>query len=415
MNFLSTCRVAFKALGKNKMRAGLTILGVVIGIAAVTAMVSIGQSASQIIEDEFQKLGTNMLLVFPGSTRQLGVRGGWGTLRTLTAQDCDAIIANCRTTGAASPIVLAGGQIVYGNANWSPNQLVGAGLDYPAVRNWRIRRGTYFTQREIATAAKVCVIGRTVAEKLFQTTSPLGQIIRIKNTPLEVIGVLEPKGVNLLGQDQDNILVAPYSTIRKRVQGSTFNNVDIIITSARSGNRMAEASEEIRQLLHERHHIGTGQPDDFEVQNTTEIIDVLRLITGTMTILLASIAGISLLVGGVGIMNIMLVSVTERTREIGIRLAVGARSSDILKQILVESVLLSAFGGVLGLVLGVGVSTGATMVINSMLHGSHWPITISVKAAVVALIFAAAVGVFFGYYPARRASRLDPIDSLRYE
>jgi putative ABC transport system permease protein len=415
MTILSTCNIAMKALGKNKLRAGLTVLGVVIGIAAVTAMVSIGQSASETVEKQFQSLGTNMLVVFPGSKRQTGVRAGWGSLRTLTAQDCEAISANCHAVQAASPIVVANGQVVYGNSNWSPNQLLGVGLDYLTVRNWPIRRGTYFTERDIATAGKVCIIGKTVAEKLFQTTNPIGQTIRIKHTPLEIVAVLDVKGANLLGEDQDNIVIAPYTTIRKRVQGSSFNNVDIILTSARSVDRMPEASQEIRLLLHERHHMRIDQPDDFEVQNTTEIINILRIITSTMTILLASIAGISLLVGGVGIMNIMLVSVTERTREIGIRLAVGARSSDILTQILVESVLLSGFGGVLGILIGIGTSIGATVFINSMLHGTHWPITISLKAAAIALVFAAAVGVFFGYYPARRASQLDPIDSLRYE
>lgn len=415
MNFFLTCRVAFKALRKNKMRAGLTILGVVIGIAAVTAMVSIGQGASETVQNQFQSLGNKLLVIFPGSKRQAGVRAGWGTVRTLTAQDCEALPINCRSVLAATPIVLAQGQAVYGNSNWSPRELMGVGSDYLTVRNWQIRHGTYFNAREIATAAKVCIIGRTVVEKLFQTTNPLGQMIRIKNTPLLVIGVLEAKGASLMGEDQDDIIIAPYTTVRKRLQGSSFDNVDIILASARSVPRMGEASNEIRRLLHERHRIRPGDPDDFEVQNTTEIANILSIVTGTMTLLLASIAGISLLVGGVGIMNIMLVSVTERTREIGIRLAVGARARDILRQILVESVLLSAFGGFLGVVLGVAASAGMTVVINSFLQGAQWPVTISFKAAIVALVFAAAVGVFFGYYPARIASRLDPIEALRYE
>ena len=259
------------------------------------------------------------------------------------------------------------------------------------------------------------MIGQTIVAKLFQTTNPLGQTIRIRNIPFQVVGVLEAKGANIVGEDQDNIVLMPYTTVRKRLQGSAFDNVDVILASARSVDRMSEAESEIRQLLCERHRIAPGKIPDFEVQNTTEIANILGIITGTMTMLLASIAGISLLVGGVGIMNIMLVSVTERTREIGIRLAVGARSRDILRQFLVESVLLASMGGVVGVVLGAGASAGITTVINSLTAGTQWPVVISFKAAIIAMLFAGAVGIFFGYYPARRASRLDPIDALRYE
>ena len=415
MSFYLTILVALRALNKNKLRAGLTILGVVIGIAAVTTMVSIGQSASDTVQAQFESLGTNILLVMPGSKRMGGVRGGWGTLRTLTAGDCEAIAQECHSALAASPVVIANGQVIYGNLNWSPRELMGVGAGYLTVRSWQVVRGRFFNEREIGTSSKLCVIGHTVVEKLFQTTNPIGQTVRVKNTPFEVVGVLETKGANLVGQDQDDVVLMPFTTVRKRLQGSSFANVDIIIASARSAARTTELTQDIRSLLHERHHIRLDAPDDFEVQNTTEIANVLAIITATMTFLLASIAGISLVVGGVGIMNIMLVSVTERTREIGIRMAVGARSSDILRQILVESVLLSAFGGVLGIVLGAVASMGITLLINSLLHGVEWPLTISLQAAVVALLFAAAVGVFFGYYPAHMASRLDPIEALRYE
>jgi len=415
MNIWLTMRVALRALGKNKLRAGLTVLGVVIGIAAVTTMVSIGQSASELVQGQFQSLGTNLIVIFPGSRSWQGVRQGRGTSHTLTAGDADALARECPSVLAASPIVGTRGQAIYGNLNWTPRELQGVGTEYLTVRNWQIRHGGYFTERDIASAAKVCVIGRTIVEKLFQTANPIGESIRVRNIPLEVIGVLEPKGANMVGEDQDNIILIPFTTVRKRLQGSNFENVDVILASARSIHRMAEAEHEIRQLLCERHRIHPGEPPDFEVKNTTEIANVLGIITGVMTLLLASIAGISLIVGGVGIMNIMLVSVTERTREIGIRLAVGARGKDILRQFLIESTMLSCLGGVVGICLGAAASAGVTWVINSLTKGTQWPVVISFKAAIIAMVFAGAVGVFFGYYPARRASQLDPIECLRYE
>jgi putative ABC transport system permease protein len=378
-------------------------------------MVSIGQSAGDLVQGQFQALGTNIIVVFPGSMRQGGVRHGRGSVLTLTAEDSDAIAKECPSVLAASPIVGAGGQVIYGNTNWSPKEMVGVGTDYLIVRNWQLRHGGFFTDRDVSSAAKVCVIGRTLVTKLFQTTNPLGETIRINNIPLQIIGVLEEKGANIVGDDQDDIVMMPYTTVRKRIYGSNFRNVHVILASARSVHRMAEAQDEIKQLLYERHRIEPGAPADFEVQDTTEIANILGIVTGTMTLLLASIAGISLLVGGVGIMNIMLVSVTERTREIGIRMAVGARGRDILRQFLIEAVLLSSIGGIVGFGLGAGASAGVTKIINSLVSGPPWPVVISFKAAVVAVLFSAAVGVFFGFYPARRASRLDPIDALRYE
>jgi len=413
MSIFATLRIALRAISKNKMRASLTVLGVVIGIAAVTAMVSVGQSASALVQGQFESLGTNVVMVMPAGKRRGGV--SQGTSVTLTADDSEAISDQCDSVLAASPIVGSAGQVIYGNANWSPKELFGVGDEYLAVRNWGLSRGGFFTDRDVQSAAKVCVIGHTLVAKLFQTSNPLGKKIRISSIPFEVIGVLEQKGANMVGDDQDDVVLVPYSTMQKRIQGSEFNNVHAIMASARSTTVMGGAETDIRQLLLERHRIRPGEPPDFQVQNTTEIANVLGIITGTMTLMLASIAGISLVVGGVGIMNTMLVSVTERTREIGIRMAVGAESKDILWQFLVESVVLSFIGGIIGLALGVGGSVAITTAINSFSSGSDWPVVISIPAAIVAILFAAAVGIFFGFYPALKASRLDPIDALRYE
>jgi putative ABC transport system permease protein len=395
------------------MRAGLTVLGVVIGIAAVTTMVSIGQSASQLVQGEFQNLGTNVIVIVPTTRRNMGVQQA--TIPHLTGADADAMENECSAVLAASPIVDTSGQVIYGNSNWQPKQINGVGVSYLTVRNWPLSQGGFFTERDVSSAAKVCVIGHTVVEKLFQTTNPLGESIRIKRIPFRVVGVLDKKGANMVGQDQDDVILLPYSTVQKRLQGSNFLDVHAVMASAASGLRMTEAQDQITQLLLERHRIKPGQPADFWVQNTDEIARVLGIITGTMTLMLASIAGISLIVGGVGIMNIMLVSVTERTREIGTRMAVGARARDILRQFLVESVLLSCIGGAIGFGLGVGASVGITKLINYMSPGAEWPVVISFPAALAALLFSAGVGIFFGFYPARKASRLDPIEALRYE
>jgi len=407
--------ISLRTLGKNKLRSGLTVLGVVIGIAAVMTMVSIGQGAGRLVQDQFQALGSNVILVLPASSQSGGARQGAGTLATLTEADAHAIAEECPAVLAVSPFVATGGQVIAGNVNWQPDQMFGVGPDYPIVRNCPVIDGEFFSERDVAGATKVCVIGQTLVTQLFPETDPIGQQLRVKNVPFTVIGVLEPKGANLMGQDQDNILLMPYTTVRKRLQTSAFTNVDFVFVSARSETLAPQAEKQIRTLLTDRHRIAPGEKPDFDVRNTSEVAGVLNIVTGALTAMLSAIAAISLVVGGVGIMNIMLVSVTERTREIGIRMALGARPRDILRQFLVEAVVLSSIGGVIGIALGVGASAGITALINVLLPSSKWPFVVSVPAATIALLFAAAVGIFFGYYPARRASKLDPIEALRYD
>jgi putative ABC transport system permease protein len=413
MDLMLTVQVALRALAKNKLRAGLTVLGVVIGIAAVTTMVSIGQSASDLVTGQLEALGTNAIMVFPEYQRSGGVRQNRTV--SLTADDSSAISRECSHVLAASPIIGSAGHVVYGNANWMPNEMMGVGVDYLVVRNWPVVYGGFFTDRDVMGASKVCVVGHTIVARLFQTIDPLGETIRIGNIPFRIIGVLEEKGANLVGDDQDNIVLIPYTTVRKRLEGSNFGDVHAIMISARLPEDIEAARLEIEQLLLNRHQIAPGETPDFGIRTITEISTMLRNVTGIMTMLLASIAGISLLVGGVGIMNIMLVSVTERTREIGIRMAVGARPRDILTQFLVESVILSVLGGTVGLALGVSASAAVTSAINAWSSGSDWPVVISIPAGLIAIGFAAMVGIFFGFYPALRASRLDPIEALRYE
>jgi len=413
MGPVKTLSIATRALVKNKMRALLTVLGVVIGIAAVTTMVSIGQSASALVQGELENFGTNVMIIFPGENKKGGVRSG--RVNTLTSDDARAISEECRNVYAASPLVGTGGQVVFGNLNIRPNEMFGVGPEYLKVRNWPVEYGSFFDQSQIDKAEKVCVIGHTLVNKLFQTSDPLDETVRINNKPFRVVGILEKKGANMMGEDQDSVILMPYTSVRRTLNGSSFDDVHVIFASATSSTQVAAAKDEVTQLLLDRHSIEKESDADFDIKTTNEIADMLGMITGTMTLMLASIAGISLLVGGVGIMNIMLVSVTERTREIGIRMAVGARSRDILMQFLVESILLSCVGGLIGFALGIGASIGITTLINSFSSGTDWPIIVSIPAAIVAFLFAAAVGAFFGFYPARRASKLDPIDALRYE
>jgi putative ABC transport system permease protein len=407
-----TVRIALRALAKNKMRAGLTVLGVVIGIAAVTTMVSVGQSASMLVQSQFAALGTNVVIVQPAVRRRSGVMQAQVTL---TARDSDSIAQDCPSVLASSPLIGTTAQVIFGSSNYSPKQIHGVNADYLTVRNWPMENGEFFSDRDVHSANKVCVIGHTLIAKLFQTTDPIGETVRIKNIPFRVIGVLASKGANMVGDDQDSIVLIPVTTVRKRLEGSEFDNVSAILASARSTSLMTQAQHEIEELLNERHRIQPGQQRDFEVVNTTEIANVFSIVTGTLTLMLASIAGISLVVGGVGIMNIMLVSVTERTREIGIRMAVGATPGDILRQFLIEALMLSCVGGMIGFLLGLGASIGIVSLINAVSAGQKWTQQFSFTAALLAFLFAAAVGIFFGFYPARRASQLDPIESLRYE
>jgi putative ABC transport system permease protein len=414
MNILIIIRVALRALAKNKMRAALTVLGIVIGVWAVILLVSISQSAGNKVQNEIMSLGgTNVIYVFHQWKSEGGEKKRTGT--GLVSSDGDALAKQCPAVLAASPIVADNGQVVVGDLNCHTDHIIGVNTLYLTVRNWELARGGFFTQADLHSAAKVCVIGQTIAENLFPTANPIGRTVRIKSIPFQIIGLLEPKGANLFGEDQDNIVLLPISTMQKRLYGFFDDFVFFVMVSARSADRMDDAADEIKTLLRERHRIIKGVADDFEIRNTSEISNVFSTITTVMTILLGSIAGVSLIVGGIGIMNIMLVSVTERTREIGIRMAVGARPRDILRQFMIEAIMLSTLGGVLGVILGVAFTYGITFAINTIFTFTKWPVAISINSIIIALVFAGSVGMSFGYYPARKASKLDPIEALRYE
>jgi len=405
MSIFMIFRIAFKALGRNKMRTALTMLGMIIGVAAVITMVALGTGAQTSIEAQIQSAGTNMIIVSAGNFSSGGVRQGQGNASTLIPDDAAAIL---RLPGVQ--YVAAGsntrGQIIAGNQNWG-TQIQGTDVDLPLIRSWSTTQGAFFTPQDVTTASKVAVLGATVRDQLFgPDANPVGQVVRIQNQPFTVAGVMSSKGQSSVGQDQDDVVFVPYTTVMKKLKGVTF--IQNATVSAASAGEVAKVADSIATLLRVRHKIQPGDPDDFMVRTMEEMASVRKEATQTMTALLASIAGVSLLVGGIGIMNIMLVSVTERTREIGRRMAIGARGRDVLLQFLVEAVVLSLFGGSIGIGLGFALSQGVTF-------WMQWPTAVSPNAVAVAFGFAAATGVFFGFYPARKAAALDPIDALRFE
>ncbi|HZI62001.1 MAG TPA: ABC transporter permease [Pyrinomonadaceae bacterium] len=407
MNLLMIIRVAFRALVRNKMRAALTMLGIIIGVSAVIAMVSIGQGASASVQAQIDSIGTNLLFVSAGSQNVGGVRSGTGDTgnNVLTVDDLEAIKREVPSVSMVTPSVNTRAQLIAGNMNWNTS-LQGVSEQYPDIRKWSIQSGAFFTDSDVRTAARVIVIGQTLADTLYAGGDPVGQTIRVSNLPFRVVGVMAAKGQDPQGRDQDDIAFAPYTTVQKKVLGR--DRVQIAYVSAISQDATYTAQSQITELLRQRHKLTASEPDDFTVRNMTDVAEAANETSRTMTILLACIAGVSLLVGGIGIMNIMLVSVTERTREIGIRMAIGARSSAVRSQFLIESIVLSLTGGTMGIILGVGLS----LAIPAMLG---WPTLVSMMAIVGSVIFSAAVGIFFGYYPARKAAALDPIDALRYE
>src|SRR5438105_2309257 len=401
----STFNVAFRALRRNKMRSVLTALGIIIGVAAVIAMVGIGNGAKAQVEAQIASLGQNIIQVYSGSTTSSGIRTGWGGAGTLKIEDAQAIRREIPAVVAISEEVFSTSQVTAGNQNWF-TRILGESEEYFDIRQWPFADGGPFTAQDVRSANKVCVIGATTASKIFGDEPPLGQILRIKNVPFTITGVLIRKGFSMQGTDQDDVVIMPYTSAMKRVLGgTTLRNINVQVSDAA---QMVAAQQQIIPLLRQRHNIRQGQDDDFTVRTQQDIADTATATTKVMTILLGSIAGVSLIVGGIGIMNIMLVSVTERTREIGTRMAVGAHGNDILMQFLIEAVTLSFAGGIIGIIFGVG----ASKILSSY---AHWPTLISLSSIIVAFMFSAAVGIFFGFYPARKAAALDPIEALRYE
>jgi putative ABC transport system permease protein len=407
MKIRNVLRIALIAIRRNAVRSALTMLGVIIGVASVIAMIALGSGARASIDQQIQAQGTNVIYVSAGSFgRGPGtVRGGGGSITTLTVEDAQAIVREVPSVARLSPMVRNRAQVVAGNQNWNTS-VEGGNEDYLAVRNWPVASGENFTARDVLVADKVALLGQTVARTLFPDQDPVGQIIRVKSLPFRVVGVLAPKGQGQWGQDQDDLIIAPYTTVQKKLAGITY--IQQIALSATSSDAVEQAATEITHLLRQRHKVQDPTEDDFTVRTVEEMAATRVEMAQTMTMLLMSVASVSLLVGGIGIMNIMLVSVTERTREIGLRMAVGARTRDILRQFLAEAVSLSVVGGAVGVLLGLTVSRLLT-------SGLGWPTLITPSSIVVAFAFAGAVGVFFGFYPARKAAELDPIEALRYE
>jgi putative ABC transport system permease protein len=402
----NTLKVSLRAIGRNKMRSILTMLGIIIGVACVIATIGIGEGAQMFMESQLKSLGTNFLIVIPGTTTSSGARTGWGTSSKLNEQDVAALKNECDSCAYISAQVRTVSQVVYGNQNWSTS-IQGVEVDWPQIRAWNTERGQFFTDADNRAAAKVCVIGKTIERELFGSENPVGKTIRIREIPFKVLGTLETKGGSMMGQDQDDLVVAPYETVRKKLMGVPLQ-VGVVLISSYANDMVDQTQNEITAILRQRHRITKGQDDDFMIRSQTEMLQQAEQQSQTLSILLWSIAGVSLLVGGIGIMNIMLVSVTERTREIGVRMAIGAKSRDIRGQFLIEALLLALVGGAVGILLGVGVQ-------RMVARFGGWPVELNGNAILLAFLFSAFVGVFFGFYPAHKASRLDPIEALRYE
>ena len=398
-------RIALRALGRNKLRSFLTMLGIIIGVGAVIAMVAIGEGAKALVRQQIASLGTNLLVILPGTVTLGGARTGFGGRQSLTDLDAKAIMAQIPIVSGASPVLRQIQQVIGGEQNWSTS-VQGVAPEYQQIRDWKIVEGRFITQADVESTTKVALIGQTVAYNLFGDESPIDNIIRIKKIPFQIVGVLGAKGQSGMGNDQDDVVMVPYTTMMKRIMGVTY--IQQIIVAATSPDLTEEAKNQITLLLRERHKIRQGNDDDFMIRNLSDIAEAASNSATVMAILLGSIASVSLLVGGIGIMNIMLVSVTERTREIGIRMAVGARSRDILLQFIVEALVMAAIGGALGIAIGVASS--------SIIHRvMEWPVLVRPDVVVIALLVSGGVGVFFGFYPAQKAAHLDPIDALRYE
>ena len=406
--FLASLRIALRALMVNKMRSILTMLGIIIGVSAVIAMIAVGSGAKARIAEQIASMGSNLLIILSGSSTSGGMRWGSGTVPTLTVDDSKAILSEVPAVKYVAPNLQGVAQVVYGNQNWSTS-VNGTTPEVLDIREWPVVSGRPFTQQDVDGATKVCLLGKTVVDNLFGGIDPIGQIIRIKKVPFTVVGVLGSKGQTTFGQDQDDTIFVPLTTAQKRLFGMQFPGmVRVIAVQAKGPELMKEAEDQINALLRQRHRIQPSQDNDFTVRNLTEVMASAQQSANVMSLLLGAIASISLIVGGIGIMNIMLVSVTERTREIGIRIAVGAKSKDILLQFLIESLVLSLIGGILGITIGIG----GTYILSSF---TQWPTLLSIQAIFLAFFFAGSVGVFFGFYPARKASLLDPIEALRYE
>ena len=407
---VASMKIALRALEVNRTRSALTMLGIIIGVAAVIAMVAVGSGATARIQEQIQSIGSNLIIVLPGSISSNGVRLGSGAVVTLTEDDAKAIAAECPSVSAVAPTVRGGVQVVYGNNNWATTAQ-GVTPDYMTIRDYTMMFGQFFTDQDVDAAGKVAVLGETVAQNLFGDSDPTGQVVIIKNVPFTVVGVLTPKGQSPTGQDQDDIILLPISTAKGKVLGTNQANakaVGSLMVQAIGPQAIDQAQQEMESLLRERHRILPGLDDDFTIRNLTEVFAAQETSAQVMSILLGAIASVSLIVGGIGIMNIMLVSVTERTREIGLRQAVGAKTRDILSQFLVEAVTLSLLGGIIGIVVGLA----ASWLIS---YFAQWSTVVSLVSIMMAFVFSALVGVFFGYYPARKAAFLDPIEALRYE